>query len=127
MPRAFGHNCLSLADPLRFQITADKDGPDSEFQKHIVDADVLITTPFHPVSLIHMGASMLVDDLTGLGNATRSSCRPTLPVTSSPRPRTSRSPSPPVLDLTTSTSMLPTRRRSLLLRFPDLTSFPLPR
>ncbi|KAF8638080.1 hypothetical protein AX16_010712 [Volvariella volvacea WC 439] len=26
----------------------DKEGPDSVFQKHIVDAEVLITTPFHP-------------------------------------------------------------------------------
>ncbi|KXN91013.1 putative formate dehydrogenase, partial [Leucoagaricus sp. SymC.cos] len=25
-----------------------KEGPDSDFQKHIVDAEVLITTPFHP-------------------------------------------------------------------------------
>ncbi|GAA6040056.1 hypothetical protein JCM8097_004758 [Rhodosporidiobolus ruineniae] len=29
-------------------VTDDKEGPNSEFQKHIVDADVLITTPFHP-------------------------------------------------------------------------------
>jgi len=29
-------------------VTDDKEGPDSEFQKHIVDAEVLITTPFHP-------------------------------------------------------------------------------
>ncbi|GAA5824358.1 hypothetical protein JCM11251_000388 [Rhodosporidiobolus azoricus] len=29
-------------------VTSDKEGPDSVFQKEIVDADVLITTPFHP-------------------------------------------------------------------------------
>ncbi|KAG9309801.1 hypothetical protein JVU11DRAFT_10177 [Chiua virens] len=29
-------------------VTDDKEGPNSEFQKHIKDAEVLITTPFHP-------------------------------------------------------------------------------
>lgn len=29
-------------------VTDDKEGPDSQFQKEIVDADILITTPFHP-------------------------------------------------------------------------------
>ncbi|KAI0745807.1 NAD-dependent formate dehydrogenase [Earliella scabrosa] len=29
-------------------VTDDKEGPDSVFQKNIVDAEVLITTPFHP-------------------------------------------------------------------------------
>ncbi|OSD06827.1 NAD-dependent formate dehydrogenase [Trametes coccinea BRFM310] len=29
-------------------VTDDKEGSDSVFQKHIVDAEVLITTPFHP-------------------------------------------------------------------------------
>jgi len=29
-------------------VSDDKEGPDSIFQKEIVDADVLITTPFHP-------------------------------------------------------------------------------
>ncbi|KAF8488409.1 NAD-dependent formate dehydrogenase [Gautieria morchelliformis] len=31
-----------------FIVTSDKEGPNSVFQKEIVDADVLITTPFHP-------------------------------------------------------------------------------
>ncbi|KAI5123057.1 hypothetical protein M0805_000492 [Coniferiporia weirii] len=31
-----------------FIVTSDKEGPDSVFQKNIVDAEVLITTPFHP-------------------------------------------------------------------------------
>ncbi|KAI0081349.1 NAD-dependent formate dehydrogenase [Panus rudis PR-1116 ss-1] len=31
-----------------FIVSDDKEGPDSDFQKHIVDAEVLITTPFHP-------------------------------------------------------------------------------
>ncbi|EAU91058.2 formate dehydrogenase [Coprinopsis cinerea okayama7 len=30
------------------QVSSSKEGPDSDFQKHIVDAEVLITTPFHP-------------------------------------------------------------------------------
>ncbi|KAJ7497456.1 NAD-dependent formate dehydrogenase [Mycena latifolia] len=30
------------------QVSSDKEGPESFFQKHIVDAEVLITTPFHP-------------------------------------------------------------------------------
>ncbi|EIM84909.1 NAD-dependent formate dehydrogenase [Stereum hirsutum FP-91666 SS1] len=29
-------------------VSSDKEGPNSDFQKHIKDADVLITTPFHP-------------------------------------------------------------------------------
>ncbi|KAI0263595.1 hypothetical protein BC834DRAFT_971278 [Gloeopeniophorella convolvens] len=29
-------------------VTSSKEGPDSDFQKHIVDTDILITTPFHP-------------------------------------------------------------------------------
>jgi len=29
-------------------VSASKEGPDSDFQKHLVDAEVLITTPFHP-------------------------------------------------------------------------------
>ncbi|BGP17270.1 hypothetical protein JCM10213_008176 [Rhodosporidiobolus nylandii] len=29
-------------------VTSDKEGPDSVFAKEVVDADVLITTPFHP-------------------------------------------------------------------------------
>lgn len=33
---------------LAVQVSSDKEGPDSVFQKNIVDADVLITTPFHP-------------------------------------------------------------------------------
>jgi formate dehydrogenase len=31
-----------------FIVSDDKEGPSSDFQKHIVDAEVLITTPFHP-------------------------------------------------------------------------------
>ncbi|BEJ13125.1 hypothetical protein CspHIS471_0302990 [Cutaneotrichosporon sp. HIS471] len=29
-------------------VTDDKEGPNSDFQKHIVDAEILVTTPFHP-------------------------------------------------------------------------------
>ena len=28
--------------------TSDKEGPNSVFQKHLKDAEILITTPFHP-------------------------------------------------------------------------------
>ncbi|KAI0314124.1 NAD-dependent formate dehydrogenase [Amylostereum chailletii] len=31
-----------------FVVSSDKEGPNSDFQKHIKDADILITTPFHP-------------------------------------------------------------------------------
>ncbi|KAI0081350.1 hypothetical protein K474DRAFT_1704076 [Panus rudis PR-1116 ss-1] len=31
-----------------FVVTADKEGPESAFAKHLKDADILITTPFHP-------------------------------------------------------------------------------
>ncbi|ORY89619.1 hypothetical protein BCR35DRAFT_300003 [Leucosporidium creatinivorum] len=31
-----------------YVVTSSKEGKDSEFQKHIKEADVLITTPFHP-------------------------------------------------------------------------------
>ncbi|KAG2055790.1 NAD-dependent formate dehydrogenase [Suillus hirtellus] len=30
------------------QVSESKEGPNSDFQKHIVDAEILITTPFHP-------------------------------------------------------------------------------
>lgn len=29
-------------------VTDDKEGPNSEMDKHLPDTDVLITTPFHP-------------------------------------------------------------------------------
>ncbi|KAJ4490576.1 NAD-dependent formate dehydrogenase [Lentinula aciculospora] len=29
-------------------VSSDKEGPNSDFEKHIADAEVLITTPFHP-------------------------------------------------------------------------------
>ncbi|GAA5825666.1 hypothetical protein JCM5353_007527 [Sporobolomyces roseus] len=54
-PKLLGttENALGLKDwakkkGFEFIVTSDKEGPDSEFQKHIVDADILITTPFHP-------------------------------------------------------------------------------
>ncbi|WVQ85418.1 hypothetical protein IAT38_007583 [Cryptococcus sp. DSM 104549] len=31
-----------------FVVTADKEGPNSDFQKHLPDTEILITTPFHP-------------------------------------------------------------------------------
>jgi len=46
-------NRLGIADWLKSQghelvVSSSKEGADSDFQKHIVDAEVLITTPFHP-------------------------------------------------------------------------------
>ncbi|GME82230.1 unnamed protein product [Ambrosiozyma monospora] len=32
-------------------VTADKEGPESEFEKNLPDADIVITTPFHPAYL----------------------------------------------------------------------------
>ncbi|KIJ49446.1 hypothetical protein M422DRAFT_59211 [Sphaerobolus stellatus SS14] len=54
-PRLLGtiENKLGLEDWLKkegheYIVTSDKEGPNSVFQKELVDADVLITTPFHP-------------------------------------------------------------------------------
>ncbi|KAJ7287813.1 NAD-dependent formate dehydrogenase [Mycena rebaudengoi] len=53
-PRLLGttENKLGMADWLKSQghefVSSSKEGPDSVFQKNIVDAEVLITTPFHP-------------------------------------------------------------------------------
>ncbi|KAI3612912.1 formate dehydrogenase [Moniliophthora roreri] len=46
-------NKLGLSEWLKargheFIVSSSKEGPDSDFQKHIEDAEVLITTPFHP-------------------------------------------------------------------------------
>jgi formate dehydrogenase len=46
-------NKLGMEDFLKkqgieFVVTSDKEGPGSAFNKHIKDADVLCTTPFHP-------------------------------------------------------------------------------
>ncbi|SNX84742.1 probable formate dehydrogenase [Melanopsichium pennsylvanicum] len=57
-PKLLGtvENKLGIADWLKEQgheliVTADKDGPNSEFRKHIRDAEIVITTPFHPAYL----------------------------------------------------------------------------
>lgn len=54
-PKLLGttENSLGLAPYCKemgweYVVTSDKEGPDSDFQKHMLDADVLITTPFHP-------------------------------------------------------------------------------
>jgi len=54
-PRLLGavENKLGISDWLTSEgheliVSSSKEGPDSDFQKHIVDAEVLITTPFHP-------------------------------------------------------------------------------
>ncbi|KAA1474266.1 hypothetical protein DENSPDRAFT_840841 [Dentipellis sp. KUC8613] len=54
-PRLLGtvENELGLRQYLESQgheyiVTSSKDGPDSDFHKHIVNTDILITTPFHP-------------------------------------------------------------------------------
>jgi len=57
-PRLLGtiENKLGLPEWLQARghelvVTDDKEGADSTFQKELVDADVLITTPFHPAYL----------------------------------------------------------------------------
>ncbi|KAF9529215.1 hypothetical protein CPB83DRAFT_852870 [Crepidotus variabilis] len=54
-PRLLGtvENKLGIKEWLESQgheyiVSSSKEGPDSDLQKHIVDAEVLITTPFHP-------------------------------------------------------------------------------
>ncbi|ETW85940.1 hypothetical protein HETIRDRAFT_380119 [Heterobasidion irregulare TC 32-1] len=54
-PRLLGtvENQLGIREYLEslgheYIVSSSKEGPDSDFQRHIVDADVLITTPFHP-------------------------------------------------------------------------------
>ncbi|KAF8348300.1 NAD-dependent formate dehydrogenase [Amanita rubescens] len=54
-PRLLGttENGLGLGPWLQslgheYIVSSSKEGPDSDFNKHIVDAEVLITTPFHP-------------------------------------------------------------------------------
>lgn len=54
-PRLLGtvENALGIKEWLQEQghtlkVVYDKEGPDSAFQKEVVDADILITTPFHP-------------------------------------------------------------------------------
>ncbi|KIL65926.1 hypothetical protein M378DRAFT_186288 [Amanita muscaria Koide BX008] len=42
---SLGHEYIGKCHRL---VSSSKEGPDSDFQKHIVDAEVLITTPFHP-------------------------------------------------------------------------------
>jgi len=36
---------------IEFVVTDDKEGPGSELNKHIVDSDIVVTTPFHPAYL----------------------------------------------------------------------------
>eukprot|EP00884_Botryococcus_braunii_P009968 jgi/Botrbrau1/18973/Bobra.0100s0010.1 len=54
-PKLLGcaENELGLRDFLesrgiKYVVTSDKEGPNSEFDKELVDADVVVTTPFHP-------------------------------------------------------------------------------
>ncbi|KDQ50919.1 hypothetical protein JAAARDRAFT_41710 [Jaapia argillacea MUCL 33604] len=54
-PRLLGttENKLGLSDWLKsmgheYVVSSDKEGPDSVFQKEIADAEIVITTPFHP-------------------------------------------------------------------------------
>ncbi|KAF9452714.1 NAD-dependent formate dehydrogenase [Macrolepiota fuliginosa MF-IS2] len=42
--KSLGHEFIVMVP----QVSSSKEGADSDFQKHIVDAEVLITTPFHP-------------------------------------------------------------------------------
>jgi len=55
-----------------FIVSDDKEGPNSVFQKHIVDADILITTPFHPgyltADLISKAKNLKVCVTAGVGS-----------------------------------------------------------
>ncbi|KAH8828543.1 NAD-dependent formate dehydrogenase [Flagelloscypha sp. PMI_526] len=56
--KSLGHELIGIlwllfnekpsSSALKFQVSSSKEGPDSDFQKHIKDAEVVITTPFHP-------------------------------------------------------------------------------
>ncbi len=53
-------------------VTSDKDGPDSEFEKHLVDADVVIYQPFWPAYLtaerIAMAPNLKLAVTAGIGS-----------------------------------------------------------
>lgn len=53
-------------------VTSDKDGPDSEFEKHLVDADVVISQPFWPAYLtaerIGMAPNLKLAITAGIGS-----------------------------------------------------------
>ncbi len=53
-------------------VTSDKDGPDSEFEKHLVDADVVISQPFWPAYLtaerIAMAPNLKLAVTAGIGS-----------------------------------------------------------
>lgn len=48
---ALGLRSYMEANGHTFIVTSDKDGPDSEFEKHLPDADVVISQPFWPAYL----------------------------------------------------------------------------
>lgn len=57
-PKLYGctENALGIKDELEKQgheviVTSDKEGENSEFEKNLPDADIVITTPFHPAYL----------------------------------------------------------------------------
>jgi len=82
--------------------TSDKEGESSKFDQELVDAEIIITTPY--AGLLSSAQLTFADMLFAVVSTQATS---TLNV--SQKPRSSRSPSQPVLDPTTSTSMLPTR------------------
>jgi len=78
-PRLLGtvENKLGISEWLSSQgheliVSSSKEGPDSDFQKHIVDAEVLITTPFHPGyltrDLIQKGKNLKLCITAGVGS-----------------------------------------------------------
>ncbi|KAI0790755.1 NAD-dependent formate dehydrogenase [Abortiporus biennis] len=99
-PRLLGtvENELGLREWLtslghEFIVSDDKEGPDSVFEKNIVDAEVLITTPFHPgyltADLINKAKNLKICITAGVGsdhvdlNAARSRAISVLEVTGS--------------------------------------------
>ncbi|CAL1707319.1 unnamed protein product [Somion occarium] len=78
-PRLLGtvENQLGIREWLESQghefiVSDDKEGPDSVFQKNLVDAEVLITTPFHPgyltADLIKKAKNLKICITAGVGS-----------------------------------------------------------
>jgi len=78
-PRLLGttENQLGLREYLESEgheyiVSDSKEGPDSDFQKHIVDAEILVTTPFHPgyltADLFEKAANLKLCVTAGVGS-----------------------------------------------------------
>jgi hypothetical protein len=83
--------------------TSDKEGANSKFDKELVDAEIIITTPYDYLDEGDPFCKSLADHtLASILDISRQNVLP--------KPKSSSLPSPPASDLTTSTSTLPTRQ-----------------